>query len=106
MCYLPDDTLAKLKKRCDKNGLVINSQIFNSGEKLVLCSRKVMSFFNKLGSNSFLGNMMAQTNNSKDIYAGGSGFDISSCTSAGGTAEGLERIPPMGLASENQVLTQ
>ena len=55
---------------------VFSPESGNSGEKLVLCSRKVMSFFNKLGSNSFLGNMMAQTNNSKDIYAGGSGFDI------------------------------
>ena len=55
---------------------VFSPESGNSGEKLVLCSRRVMSFFNKLGSNSFLGNMMAQTNNSKDIYAGGSGFDI------------------------------
>tara|TARA_R110000868_G_scaffold65399_7_gene195706 strand:+ start:37113 stop:38558 length:1446 start_codon:yes stop_codon:yes gene_type:complete len=55
---------------------VFSPESGNSGEKLVLCSRKVMSFFNKLGGNSFLGNMMAQQNNSKDIYAGGSGFDM------------------------------
>ena len=40
LCYLPDDTLAKLKKRCDKNGLVIKSQIFNTGEKLVYSLNK------------------------------------------------------------------
>ena len=48
----------------------------NSGEKLVLCSRKVLSFFNKLGGNSFLGNMMAQQVDSQRVYSGGSGFDI------------------------------
>ena len=31
----------------------------NSGDKLVLCSRKVLTWLNKLGGNSFLGNTMA-----------------------------------------------
>lgn len=31
----------------------------NSGDKLVLCSRKVLTWLNKLGANSFLGNTMA-----------------------------------------------
>jgi hypothetical protein len=55
---------------------VFSPESGNSGEKLVLCSRKVMSFFNKLGGNSFLGNMMAQQVDSQRVYAGGSGFDI------------------------------
>jgi hypothetical protein len=42
----------------------------NSGEKLVLASRKVISYFNKLGGTSFLGNTMALNNQV------GSGLDI------------------------------
>ena len=42
----------------------------NSGEKLVLCSRKVLSWLNKLGGTSFLGNTMALNSQV------GSGLDI------------------------------
>lgn len=42
----------------------------NSGEKLVLASRKVLSWLNKLGSSSFLGNTMALNSQV------GSGLDI------------------------------
>ena len=38
---------------------VFSPESGNSGQKLVMCSRKVMSFFNKLGGSSFLGNTMA-----------------------------------------------
>ena len=49
---------------------VFSPESGNSGEKLVLCSRKVMSFFNKLGGSSFLGNTMALNSQV------GSGFDL------------------------------
>tara|TARA_R110002051_G_scaffold202268_1_gene268971 strand:+ start:12574 stop:14007 length:1434 start_codon:yes stop_codon:yes gene_type:complete len=42
----------------------------NSGEKLVLCSRKILSWLNKLGGTSFLGNTMALNSQT------GSGLDI------------------------------
>ena len=38
---------------------VFSPESGNSGNKLVLASRKVLSFFNKLGGSSFLGNTMA-----------------------------------------------
>jgi len=38
---------------------VFSPESGNSGNKLVLASRKVLSYFNKLGGNSFLGNTMA-----------------------------------------------
>ena len=38
---------------------VFSPESGNSGNKLVLCSRKVLSYFNKLGGSSFLGNTMA-----------------------------------------------
>ena len=38
---------------------VFSPESGNSGNKLVLASRKVLSYFNKLGSSSFLGNTMA-----------------------------------------------
>ena len=38
---------------------VFSPESGNSGQKLVMCSRRVLSFFNKLGGNSFLGNTMA-----------------------------------------------
>jgi hypothetical protein len=49
---------------------VFSPESGNSGEKLVLASRKVMSYFNKLGGTSFLGNTMALNNQV------GSGLDI------------------------------
>ena len=49
---------------------VFSPESGNSGEKLVLCSRKVMSYFNKLGGTSFLGNTMALNSQT------GSGLDI------------------------------
>ena len=49
---------------------VFSPESGNSGEKLVLCSRKVMSYFNKLGGTSFLGNTMALNSQV------GSGLDI------------------------------
>ena len=49
---------------------VFSPESGNSGEKLVLCSRKVMSYFNKLGGTSFLGNTMALNSQV------GSGMDI------------------------------
>jgi hypothetical protein len=49
---------------------VFSPESGNSGEKLVLCSRKVMSYFNKLGGSSFLGNTMALNSQV------GSGMDI------------------------------
>jgi len=50
----------------------------NSGEKLVLASRKVISYFNKLGGSSFLGNTMALNNQV------GSGLDIQNVQGAFG----------------------
>ena len=38
---------------------VFSPESGNSGDKLVLCSRKVLTWLNKLGTNSFLGNTMA-----------------------------------------------
>ena len=38
---------------------VFSPESGNSGDKLVLCSRKVLTWLNKLGGNSFLGNTMA-----------------------------------------------
>ena len=38
---------------------VFSPESGNSGNKLVLASRKVLSYFNKLGGSSFLGNTMA-----------------------------------------------
>ena len=49
---------------------VFSPESGNSGEKLVLASRKVMSYFNKLGGTSFLGNTMALNSQV------GSGLDI------------------------------
>ena len=49
---------------------VFSPESGNSGEKLVLASRKVMSYFNKLGGSSFLGNTMALSSQT------GSGLDI------------------------------
>ena len=49
---------------------VFSPESGNSGEKLVLCSRKVLSYFNKLGGTSFLGNTMALNSQV------GSGMDI------------------------------
>ena len=49
---------------------VFSPESGNSGEKLVLCSRKVLSYFNKLGGSSFLGNTMALNSQV------GSGLDI------------------------------
>ena len=49
---------------------VFSPESGNSGEKLVLASRKVMSYFNKLGGSSFLGNTMALNSQV------GSGMDI------------------------------
>lgn len=49
---------------------VFSPESGNSGEKLVLASRKVISYFNKLGGTSFLGNTMALNNQV------GSGLDI------------------------------
>lgn len=49
---------------------VFSPESGNSGEKLVLASRKVMSYFNKLGGTSFLGNTMALNSQV------GSGIDI------------------------------
>ncbi len=49
---------------------VFSPESGNSGEKLVLASRKVLSYFNKLGGSSFLGNTMALNSQV------GSGLDI------------------------------
>jgi hypothetical protein len=49
---------------------VFSPESGNSGEKLVLASRKVISYFNKLGGTSFLGNTMALSSQV------GSGLDI------------------------------
>ena len=49
---------------------VFSPESGNSGEKLVLASRKVISYFNKLGGTSFLGNTMALSSQT------GSGLDI------------------------------
>ena len=49
---------------------VFSPESGNSGEKLVLASRKVISYFNKLGGTSFLGNTMALNSQV------GSGLDI------------------------------
>jgi len=38
---------------------VFSPESGNSGDKLVLCSRKVLTWLNKLGGNSFLGNTLA-----------------------------------------------
>ena len=42
---------------------VFSPESGNSGDKLVLCSRKVLTWLNKLGSDSFLGNTMALGHN-------------------------------------------
>jgi len=57
---------------------VFSPESGNSGEKLVLCSRKVMSYFNKLGGTSFLGNTMALNSQV------GSGLDIQNVEGAFG----------------------
>ena len=57
---------------------VFSPESGNSGEKLVLCSRRVMSYFNKLGGNSFLGNTMALNSQV------GSGLDIQNVQGAFG----------------------
>jgi len=58
---------------------VFSPESGNSGEKLVLCSRKVMSYFNKLGGTSFLGNTMALNSQV------GSGMDIQNVQVLSGT---------------------
>lgn len=41
--YLPNEILECIKQRCDKNDLVINSQIYKSGEKLIYNLNKYTS---------------------------------------------------------------
>ena len=55
---------------------VFSPESGNSGNKLVLASRKVLSYFNKLGGSSFLGNTMAL------------GHTTTSVATAAGTAVG------------------
>lgn len=46
---------------------VFHPESGNSGKKLVLASRKVIAFFNKLGSNSFLGNTVGASQYKLDV---------------------------------------
>ena len=50
----------------------------NSGDKLVLASREVMSWLNKLGGSGFLANTMSQAGNTANsgVLQSGSGMDI------------------------------
>ena len=59
---------------------VFSPESGNSGNKLVLASRKVLSYFNKLGGNSFLGNTMAlghtTTTNGSNYAAASNGYNV------------------------------
>jgi len=57
---------------------IFSAESGNSGEKLVLASRSVISYFNKLGGSSFLGNTMALNSQV------GSGLDIQNVQGAFG----------------------
>ena len=54
---------------------VFSPESGNSGNKLVLASRKVLSYFNKLGGNSFLGNTMA-LGHTATTSGGSNGYSI------------------------------
>ena len=59
---------------------VFSPESGNSGNKLVLASRKVLSYFNKLGGSSFLGNTMAlghtTTTNGSNYAAASNGYNV------------------------------
>ena len=55
---------------------VFSPESGNSGNKLVLASRKVLSYFNKLGGSSFLGNTMALGHTVTGSTGGSNGYSV------------------------------
>ena len=55
---------------------VFSPESGNSGNKLVLASRKVLSYFNKLGGSSFLGNTMALGHTATGSSGGSNGYSL------------------------------